>query len=93
MLSSRLNAFVIPISQTTAIAMPSQWLCTSVKRNPPHSAIPTAPNCPASLATGGRWSASSRRPKTNSTAQPARMPSICLIGADESWTGTWSAPK
>ena len=54
MLSSRLNAFVIPTSQSSAIASASTVLWTSWTVVPVASTIAPAPTCAASFARGRR---------------------------------------
>jgi hypothetical protein len=72
MLSSRLNAFVIPTSQTTPIGTAIQSFLTSSTVSPCVSTIAVAPSCAASFASGGNEKASSTSPVTNRSAA-ARM--------------------
>ena len=74
MLSSRLNAFVIPTSQTSPIAQASTSLPTISTSSPLASAKTAAPICAASFAIGLRWRRSSTSPATNSSAMPPKIP-------------------
>ena len=74
MLSSRLKAFVMPTSQMTATATARTSLPITSTRSPLPTTIAAAPNCAASLASGGRWRTSSTRPAAKSSAQPPRIP-------------------
>ena len=74
MLSSRLNAFVIPISHTTASTVAAMSFVMISTRMPDASTIAHAAPCAASLASGGSRKTSSTRPATKRTAQPPRMP-------------------
>jgi hypothetical protein len=85
MLSSRLNAFVIPISQTSAIAIPRTSLETIWTFRPVERTTAAAEIWPASFAIGGRWKTSSASPNTNRIEHPARIPS-------SSWCEPGTAP-
>ena len=74
MLSSRLNAFVIPTSQKRAIATPSTSFSTSSTRRPAAIAMAAAPNCAASFASGLRWRMSSTSPATKTSAVAGEDP-------------------
>ena len=74
MLSSRLNAFVIPISQRTPITVAATSLPTISTRTPEASTRAAAAPCAPIFMTGERWKTSSRRPATKRMAQPPRMP-------------------
>ena len=74
MLSSRLKAFVIPTSQTTATMVASKSLPISSTRRPAATAIPAAANCAASFASGLRCRTSSTSPAAKSERAPARIP-------------------
>src|ERR1700736_5496302 len=75
MLSSRLNAFVMPTSQTSRIAVATtwfdtRWTCFSLVA----STIAAAPNWAPSFASGGKVNRSSARPAAKSSAQPPTTP-------------------
>ena len=74
MLSRKLNAFVMPTSQTSAsgIAIQSEWTISTVR--PPQIATPAAATCAASFGKGPSERTSSTSPVTKSTAAPPRMP-------------------
>ena len=74
MLSSRLNALVIPTSQKSAIATPRRSFPTSSTRRPAAIASPAAANCAASFVSGLRWRRSSTSPARKTTAVPPRIP-------------------
>ena len=74
MLSSRLKAFVIPISQTIPIGMPIQWVLTISTLVPVDSTMIAAPSWLASLTSGGSERTSSIRPATKRRVAPARIP-------------------
>ena len=75
MLSSRLNAFVIPTSQTSADRSPRARRCRRPGRGcPVASTIAAAPNCAASFATGGQRARRRRRGRRRREApQPPRI--------------------
>src|SRR6266545_2815928 len=75
MLSSRLKAFVIPTSQTTAIGTAIQSFFTSSTVSPFVTTIAVAPNWAASFAQGGSEKASSSRPTANRSPVPPRIAS------------------
>ncbi len=64
MLSSRLNAFVRPTSQSSASRVPATGFEISSTWVPVASTSPAAPNWAASFASGLRWCRSSQRPAT-----------------------------
>ncbi len=72
MLSSRLNAFVIPISQTTAMGTAIQSFLTSSTVRPFVSTIAAAPPCAASFASAGSPNASSSSPTAKRSAPRRR---------------------
>ena len=74
MLSSKLNAFVIPSSQTTASAVAATPFEMMWTRSPDQMTSAAAPPCAASFASGGSRKMSSTRPATKRMAQPPRIP-------------------
>jgi hypothetical protein len=74
MLSSRLNAFVMPISQMTPMIVASTGLPTISTRTPEPITSAVAAPCAASFVSGDRRRRSSRSPAKNTIAQPPRMP-------------------
>ncbi len=82
MLSSRLNAFVIPTSQTRPIAARATSLPTISTESPLASTIPAAANWAASFASGRSESEVVSSPATKRSAQPARIPSSSELGVD-----------
>src|SRR6266540_3082389 len=79
MLSSRLKAFVIPTSQTTAIGTAIQSFFTSSTVSPFETTIAVAPNWAASFAQGGSEKASSSRPTANRSPVPPRIASSSVL--------------
>src|SRR5215203_937217 len=79
MWSSRLNAFVIPTSQTTASGTATQSFLTSSTVRPFVSTIAAAPPCAASFATAGNPNASSSSPTANSRAAAPMIASSVLL--------------
>ena len=85
MLSSRLKAFVMPTSQTSAIATASTSLPITSRRRPLPTTIAAAPNCAASLASGGRRRRSSietRREQERTAAEDAPQLALAVHGGD-----------
>jgi hypothetical protein len=74
MLSSRLNAFVIPTSHTSPSTVAAMLLPTISTRTPATRTSTAAPTCAAIFASGGRWTRSSSSPARKRIAQPPRMP-------------------
>jgi hypothetical protein len=74
MLSSRLNAFVIPTIQRTPIAVATIPFETISTRTPETSTIAAAAICAKTFAMGERPKMSSTSPAAKMSAQPARMP-------------------
>ena len=74
MLSSRLNALVIPTSQTTATIVASRSFPISSTRRPAAIAMPAAANCATSFASGLRCRTSSTSPaaKERSAGEDSR---------------------
>ena len=74
MLSSRLNAFVIPTSQTSAIATPMIGFATSCTLSPVESTTAAAASCAPILTGGLSVRRSSISPAVKRIRQPARIP-------------------
>ena len=74
MLSSRLNAFVIPTSHSSPIAHARMSLPTISTFRPLASTTTAAVICAASFARGLRCRRSSTRPATKTIVTPARIP-------------------
>ena len=74
MLSSRLNAFVIPTSQSSPIAHASTSLPTISTSSPLARTTTAAVICAASFAIGLRCRRSSTSPATKTIVTPARIP-------------------
>jgi len=81
MLSSRLKALVIPTSHTIAIAVATTSFAISSTRRPLATAMPAAPNCAASFATGPRCRRSSRRPAAKRRMHPPTIPASCQLAS------------
>ena len=75
MLSSRLNAFVIPTSQTSASTSATTSLPTISTESPLASTITAAANWAASFGSGLSEKMSSASPARKRSAQPPRIPS------------------
>ena len=81
MLSSRLNALVIPTSQTTATIVASRSFPISSTCRPAAIAMPAAANCATSFASGLRCRTSSTSPAAKRSAAPARIPASSRLGS------------
>ena len=84
MLSSRLKAFAIPTSQTSATTVASTSLPITSTRRPLAMTMPAAPNCAPSFASGLRWRTSSISPAAKRSVQPPTIP--------QSSPRPWTAP-
>ena len=82
MLSSRLNAFVIPTSQTTATSTATMSFVNSSTRRPHAITIAAAANCATSFGSGPRWKTSSSSPAAKISVQPATIPSTSVADVD-----------
>ena len=93
MLSSMLNAFVIPTSQNTASTSASQWFDTIVTLSPAARTTAAAASCAPIFASGGRLNMSSSSPATKRIAQPPRIPSTCAFELGTGSSGPGTAPR
>ena len=79
MLSSRLNAFVMPTSQRTPIAIAIRCTCTICTEVPVERTIAAAPSCAASFQRALSVQMSSTRPARKTSVAAAEMPISCSL--------------
>jgi hypothetical protein len=93
MLSSRLNAFVRPISQTTATASPITWFETSWTWVPVESTTAAAIPWTASFAMGETPRRSSTSPAAKTSVTAAQMPISARLGSNAPTAAAVQRPR